>query len=94
MHTVEVAAYVKFEELQSDLRRFDDTEVIIEKCLFKYQECYLNDLEGFADDVSIEHFGEMLFYQLDDEIKKNGMRMERFEISETPLRTYIITRTM
>lgn len=93
IHTVEIAAYVKTNEQQSDLVRFDDMEGLIDACLEPYQECYLNEMKGFEKDVRIEYLGETLFYQLDEKLSGNGMYMERFEISETPLRTYIITRT-
>lgn len=93
IHTVEIAAYVRANETQTDLRKFDDTEVLIEACLEPYQECYLNDMEGFEENVNMEYLGETLFYKLDEKLSENGMYMERFEISETPLRTYILTRT-
>ncbi len=94
IHTVEVAAYVKYKEMQSDVVKFDESEVVMDSCLEKYRECYLNDMPGFEDNVSIEYLGETLFYEMDKVLDKHHMRMERFEISETPLRTYIITRTI
>lgn len=93
IHTVEIAAYVRASEDQEGLRKFDDTEVLIESSLEPFRECYLNEMEGFEENVSIEFLGETLFYKLNEKLSENGMYMERFEISETPLRTYILTRT-
>lgn len=93
IHTVEIAAYVRASEDQEGLRKFDDTEVLIESSLEPFRECYLNEVEGFEENVSIEFLGETLFYKLNEKLSENGMYMERFEISETPLRTYILTRT-
>jgi 6-pyruvoyl tetrahydropterin synthase-like protein len=94
IHTVEVAAYVKYKETYTDIKKFEDAEVLIDTCLEPYRECYLNDMVGFEDNVSLEYLGERLFQQLDDKLDTNGMLMEKFEISETPLRAYIITRTI
>jgi 6-pyruvoyl tetrahydropterin synthase-like protein len=92
IHTVEAAAYVRYDDTQPDLVKFEDAERLIDSCLEPYQESYLNELEGFEEDVSIEHLGETLFYVLDRCLTENRMYIDRFEISETPLRTYMITR--
>ncbi len=94
IHTVEVTSHVRYNDIQSDLKKFDDAEEIINSCFEPYQECYLNDMEGFEETVTIEHLGETLFFQLNRKLDNNGMFLEKFEISETPLRTYIITRTI
>lgn len=94
IHTVEIAAFVRTNDEQEALKKFDDTESLIDACLEPYQECYLNDMEGFEENVSIEYLGERLFNKLDAMLSDNNMYMERFEISETPLRTYILTRTV
>ena len=92
-HTVEIAAYVRLNEMLSDVKKFEDTEVLIDSCLEPYKECYLNDMEGFEDNVSIEYLGETLFFKLNEKFDDSNICMERLEIGETPLRTYIITRT-
>ncbi|MBQ4283976.1 MAG: 6-carboxytetrahydropterin synthase [Lachnospira sp.] len=93
-HTVEVAAFLRLNELLSDIRKFEDTEKLIAECLSQYQEQYLNDMQGFKGDSSIENLGEILFYSLADKLDSNNIFMEKLEIGETPLRTYIVTRTM
>ena len=91
VHTVEIATYISYIDGQGDLKQFHDAEKIIDSLLKEYQEAYLNELEGFETDTRIEHLGEVLYFRLHDMLKKYEMSMERFEISETPLRTYIIT---
>lgn len=93
IHTVEIAAYVRYKEVFTEIKKFEDMEVMIDSCFESYNESYLNEMPGFEEDTSIEHLGEMLFEKLDEILDDNGMFMERFEISETPLRTYILTRT-
>jgi len=94
IHTVEVSAYVKYMETQSEVIRFKEVENLLDDSLAPYQRGYLNDMEGLEENVSIEHLGEVLFFRLDEALHENGLFIEKFEISETPLRTYIITRTV
>lgn len=91
-HTVEISAFVRLEEGVSDVKEFADTEKLIDACLSPYKECYLNEIEGFEEDVSIEYMGEILFALLNRKLNDSNICMDRLEIGETPLRTYIITR--
>lgn len=93
-HTVEVAAYVKYHDPESDLKKVDDVKKVIDSCFAPYQEAYLNDMEGFEEQVTIEHLGETLFYKLNQMLTDGDMFLEKLEIGETPLRTYIVTRTV
>lgn len=93
-HTVEIAAFVRLDDMVSDMKEFADTEKIIDACLTPYKECYLNEMEGFEKDVSIEYLGEIIFGLLDQKLNDSNICMDRLEIGETPLRTYIITRTI
>ena len=93
-HTVEVAAFVKYHDPESDLQKVDDVKKIIDLCFAPYQEAYLNDMEGFEEQVTIEHLCETLFYRLNQMLTDEDMFLEKLEIGETPLRTYIVTRTV
>lgn len=93
IHTVEVGVFVKADGIILDLQQCVYMENVFLKCLEPYQEKYLNDIEGFEDDVSIEYLGERLFYQVSGKINDGNVYVERLEIAETPLRTYILTRT-
>ncbi len=93
-HTVEVAVFFKYQNSEISIKRFDDLKEVVDVCYKPYQGCYLNDLEGFEEQVSIEYLGEKLFFQINDRLNDNGMFLEKIEIGETPLRTYIVTRTV
>ena len=88
VHTIEIDCTVKTTEEIIDYRM---TEGIIADCISKYENQYLNGFEEFYDDATIEHFGEVICYEIDEALSENGYRMTRFEIGETPLRVYVIT---
>lgn len=92
-HTVEAAAFVNSDRMILDLQKCMKLENLFQQCLEPYHECYLNEMEGFGDDVSIEYLGEMLFDRISEKINEDSVYVERLEIGETPLRTYILTRT-
>lgn len=88
-HTVEIRCKITIR--QQDIVQFDDVEAVVERCVGRYDKQILNNLPQLSGDSTIEHLGEVMCYEIDDEIRKFGYEMNRFEISETPLRTYIIT---
>ena len=88
VHTVEINCTIKTAE---DIIDYKMTENLIASCISKYENKYLNDFEDFKMDATIEHFGEVLCSEIDDELVENGYSMNRFEIGETPLRVYVIT---
>lgn len=93
VHTVEIAVFVKSDEVVLDMQRCIDIEKLFQQCLEPYQECYLNEMEGFGENVSIEYLGETLFCQISGRLNGDDVYVERLEIGETPLRTYILTCT-
>lgn len=93
-HTVEVAAFVKYHDPEADIQRVEDVRQIVYTCFAPYRESYLNDMAGFEENVSIEQMGEILFYQLHKMLHDKELFLEKLEIGETPLRTYIVTRTV
>jgi 6-pyruvoyl tetrahydropterin synthase-like protein len=88
VHTVEINCTIKTME---DIIDYKMAEGLIESCIHKYENKYLNDFDDFREDATIEHFGEVLCGEIDDELSQNGYSMNRFEIGETPLRVYVIT---
>lgn len=92
IHTVEIVAFIIVDETKSGLGRFSDLESIVKQVAEPYKNCYLNELEGFSERSHIEYLGEILFAKLEEELYKREIYLERFEISENPLRTYILTR--
>lgn len=92
VHTVELGTYMLVDETKNKVERFDDLESIVKEVIEPYRDCYLNELEGFANDSRIEYLGEVLFEKIEETLSKKEIYLERFEISENPLRTYILTR--
>ena len=88
VHTVEINCTIKTAE---DIIDYKMTENLIASCISKYENKYLNDFDDFKMDATIEHFGEVLCSEIDEELDANGYSMNRFEIGETPLRVYVIT---
>ena len=56
-----------------------------------YENRYLNDMPEFGGDASIEQIGNRLFADIKDRLDFNHVDMERLEIGENPLRTYIVS---
>lgn len=92
-HTVEVAVYIRYKDEQTQMVKFNDAEEIMKLCFEPYQGAYLNSMEIMEDNVTIEHLGEVLFFEVEKTLDENNIKVEKFEISETPLRTYIVART-
>lgn len=72
---------------------FGDMEHFVCGCLDRYQNQYLNDCPEFEGDVSLENIGEVLYRELEENFTLHNWNFDRFEISETPLRIYIITKS-
>lgn len=91
-HTIAINCSMKTET--EDIIDYKKVEKIIHSCIEKYENKYLNDLEEFKDNATIERLGEVLCFEIDDAIKEIGYEMDRFEIGETPLRVYVITNEL
>ena len=88
-HTIAINCSIKTDT--EDIIDYGKVENVIKKCIDKYENKYLNDLPEFKESATIEKLGEVLCFEIDDELKKTGYEMDRFEIGETPLRVYVIT---
>lgn len=92
-HTVEVAVYIRYKDEQTHMVKFNDAEEIMKSCFEPYQGACLNSMDIMEGNVTIEHLGEVLFFEVEKVLDANNIIVEKFEISETPLRTYIVART-
>jgi 6-pyruvoyltetrahydropterin/6-carboxytetrahydropterin synthase len=71
------------------ITKFTDTEKAIEKIFAPYQNKVLNELEPFNDFVpSLENMTEYFVRRISEVVKPFGYRLQEFEGSETPVRTY------
>ena len=55
-----------------------------------YQNRYLNEYPEFGADASLEHTGEAIYGMISDNLLDKNWKLVCFEISENPLRVYII----
>ena len=53
---------------------------------------YLNDMPEFDGDTSVENVGEVLYARLSKHFEDRHWKFSRMEISETPLRVYVIAK--
>ena len=88
-HTIVIECSVKTEGVEHI--DYQQVEATIQGCIDKYDNKYLNDMEGFETSATIERLGEVLCFEIDDALKEIGYEMDHFEIGETPLRVYVIT---
>ena len=88
-HTIEINCTISTDV--HDMIDYRTVEGSIHKCLGKYENRYLNDIEELGGNSTIEHLGETLCFEIDRELLPLGYKMQRFEIGETPLRIYVIT---
>ena len=71
------------------ITKFTDTEKAIEKIFAPYQNKVLNELEPFNDFVpSLENMTEYFVRRISKVVRSFGYRLQEFEGSETPVRTY------
>ena len=90
LHSIELSLYLFKPE--DAMLRFAEVEGAIDRCLSPYKNQFLNELPDFEHDASIEQIGEVFYARLQEAMADYGLILERFEIEETPLRTYIIRR--
>lgn len=88
-HTIAVNCSIK--TVTNEIIDYRMVENVIGKCIAKYDNKYLNDLDEFKENATIERLGEVLCFEIDDALKDIGYEMDHFEIGETPLRVYVIT---
>ena len=87
-HSVELALYLS--RPGGGMLRFRQVEEAVDRCLAPYRNRFLNAMPEFHDGAAIEQVGEVFFLRLRETMAAAGLVLERFEIGETPLRTYII----
>lgn len=87
-HTIEVVAHI--EERSGKFVLFSYVEAALERCLNRYRGEFLNALPEFGGDTSIEGIGETLFVQVSEALEEQELVLKRLEVSETPLRRYVI----
>lgn len=90
LHSIELSLYLSAPT--RDMLPFGEVEAAIDRCLAPYKSKFLNELPEFRSGADIEEIGEVFFARLEEAMAAYRLTLERFEIEETPLRTYIIRR--
>ena len=90
LHNIALSLYLFRPE--DTMLQFSEVEGAIDRCLSPYKNRFLNEMPEFESDASIEQIGEVLYVRLQETMAAYDLILERFEIEETPLRTYIIRR--
>lgn len=89
-HRWEISLYIS--QNTKEFFRFTETEIFIEKRLSNYQSKYLNNMPPFDTiNPTLENIGDFLFSEFKDALSNSLCTLVRMEISETPVRTYVIT---
>lgn len=91
-HTLEIMCFVELDAAKGfDVMNYSKVERELLDCLAPYQESYLNDMAVFGGDTTIENVGEVICREINERALELGINLYRFEIAETPLRSYVIT---
>jgi len=87
-HTWYLSIYVQYHD---DFSLVNQAEEILKQVLDPYQNQYLNSLAPFDQiDPTLENIGEQLFRQLEQVLQGHQIKIQRLEISETPVRIYVV----
>jgi 6-pyruvoyl tetrahydropterin synthase-like protein len=74
--------------------KFTEIEEIINEVIEPYQNCYLNEKEPFVKlNPTMENIGEVFYRKIEDVLKAREITIKGLEISETPVRTYVVDQT-
>lgn len=90
-HTFEISLYIEQykKSAEYDLLSIDKT---IDKFLFDYQNRYLNDIAPFDElEPSIENMGNIFYEGIKVVLNNEHLNLVQLEISETPLRVYLVS---
>lgn len=88
-HVFEIEIFL--ETSKAHFFEFSDMEFYMEQALQPYQHKYLNEMEIFEGNTSLENVGEVVWKELLKSYADTPLELERMEISETPLRVYAIS---
>ena len=73
------------------LEKFSEIEKYASAFLKRYEGKYLNAMEEFNGDASIEHVGDVVYQVMSEYLLKEQLFLERLEIGENPLRVYVVS---
>ncbi len=89
-HVLEIEFFLRPGNVDSMFTEFNAIEKYINETLDVYQDKYFNDLPEFGEDASLEHTGETVYEMITRRLEDQNWDVVCFEISENPLRVYVI----
>lgn len=91
-HSFAVTLYIS-KKKENEFLPFFSVDEMMNGYINKYANTYLNDLEVFqGKEPTIENIGEIFYEQLRKILEKKNLELLQLEISETPVRIYIISK--
>lgn len=91
-HTFEVSLLIEQFQLKKDVDLYSSIDSIVESFLSLYQNQYLNDISPFNQlEPSIENMGNIFYEELKAILNNEQLNLIQLEISETPLRVYLVS---
>jgi hypothetical protein len=105
-HTLEITTYIRLlsgfeqDDIQSrsvdgkqtrSREKFGEIEKFASEFLKRYEGQYLNSLNEFGGDASIEHVGDVIYAAMSEYLLAKQLFLERLEIGENPLRVYVVS---
>jgi len=90
-HTFEISLYIEQIQVKT-LVAYATIDKIVELFLLEYQNQYLNDVSTFIKiEPIIENIGNIFYEALKVILREEQFNLLQLEISETPLRIYLIS---
>lgn len=90
-HTFEILLFIESNKNGKQVASFEIDE-IVEQFLLSYQNQYLNDISPFNQlEPTIENMGDIFYEQLKVILSNKEFNLIQLEISETPLRVYLVS---
>ncbi|PYG85019.1 6-pyruvoyl tetrahydropterin synthase-like protein [Ruminiclostridium sufflavum DSM 19573] len=90
-HTFEISLFIEQGSKYKQVS-FNALDKIVKPFLFRYQNSYLNNIPPFNMlEPTIENMGETFYEELKTILNSKKFNLIQLEISETPLRVYLIS---
>ncbi len=90
-HTFEILLFIESNRNGGQVASYEIDE-IVEQFLLCYQNKYLNDISPFNQlEPTIENMGDIFYEQLKIILSNKKFNLIQLEISETPLRVYLVS---
>lgn len=90
-HTFEISLFIESIDKDEQIA-FYEMDKIVNEFLLSYQNQYLNDISPFDQlEPIIENMGDIFYEELKVILSKKNFNLIQLEISEIPLRVYLVS---